>query len=507
MKQKQLRNTKMSRKTDQQELLFMNILVKPGRNWALDSLIKIIRARRIALKFVWSLILLGLLSILCYVIIDAVLKYLEYEVVTTISVVHTVPIKMPTLMICNSNALMTPVSMLFAQQVFALYGVNITNNYPSFTYNANLFAGTIDNVENILLPRTMVLAASQDPSLGDSFRQMLGLSMQDMLISCSYNGVECTADDFTWKYDDYSGNCFQFNMSNRTPIGQAGKFHGLAVELFVGEAVGVEQVALLNGVHLFIFNETVTVNPFSDGVDASAGKETTILIDKKRIQKIRQPYGQCTPDLTALDSFPTDLYRLTFEIYSQYRQKDCFNTCFQQFLVANLSCYSLTFPYLKNTSIPACLQGMDLFNSLYFFSMFFISDVATQCMDCPLECASESYTLTTASLGYPTPVYAQMLASQPQIQSRFNNSPPTYQQLRQSIVSLNINYNQLGYTKITEYQKFTILNLMTNIGGTMVLFMGLSCISIAEIGEVTIECIHFVMVKYVFRRRRHATAN
>ena len=491
----------MSTKTDRKELLFMNILVKPGRNWALDSLVKIIRARRIALKLVWSIIILGLLSSLCYVIIDAVFKYLEYEVVTTISVVHTVPIKMPTIMICNSNALMTPVSIYFAQQVFALYGVNITNNYLSFTYDQNVFAGTIDNVENILLPRTMVLAASQDPTLSDSFRQMLGLSMQEMLISCTYNGVECTADDFTWKYDDYSGNCFQFNMSNRAQIGQSGKFHGLTMELFVGEAEAVEQVALQNGVHLFIFNETVTTNPFSDGVDASAGKETTILIDKKRIQKIRQPYGQCTPGLTALDSFPTDLYRLTFEIYNQYRQKDCFNTCFQQFLVANLSCYSLSFPYLKNTSIPACLQGMDLFNSLYFFSMFFISDVATHCVDCPLECSSEFYTLTTASLDYPTSIYAQMLASQPQIQSRFNNTAPTYQQLKHSIVSININYNQLGYTQITEYQKLTILNLVTNIGGTVVLFMGLSCISFAEIGEFTIECIHLVMVKYVLRRK------
>jgi hypothetical protein len=142
-----------------------------------------------------------------------------------------------------------------------------------------------------------------------------------MLISCTFNSIECSASDFSWYFDTYFGNCFTFNGTGRNQISQSGKLNGLKMELFVGQAVTVEQVARINGLHIFIFNETVTTNPFSDGVDASAGKETSILLDKNRVIKIQKPYGECTPDLNSIDSYPSYLYRTTFEIYNSYRQK------------------------------------------------------------------------------------------------------------------------------------------------------------------------------------------
>jgi hypothetical protein len=45
------------------------------------------------------------------------------------------------------------------------------------------------------------------PPLGnDSFRQQLGFSLSDMLISCSYNFQPCYASDFDWMYNGIYGN-------------------------------------------------------------------------------------------------------------------------------------------------------------------------------------------------------------------------------------------------------------------------------------------------------------
>lgn len=154
-----------------------------------------------------------------------------------------------------------------------------------------------------------------------------------------------------------------------------------------------------------------------------------------------------------------------------------------------MSCYISLFPYLSNTTIPTCLKGLDLFYSLYYFTLFFITDVAKKCSDCPLECDSEFYAITTSSLDYPTKVYAEMLAKQMPILNRFNNNTPSYERLKQSILSVNINYNQLSYTNIKESQKITILDLATNIGGTMGLFLGISFISFFEIIMLIIELI------------------
>ena len=488
----------MNPKPKVQILGVKSILYSKGQNSTFDAVAKVLRTHRIMMKLFWSVILVTLLASCSYVLINALINYFAYEIVTTITVRNEIPSKMPTILICNSNGLMTPTAIYFASQVYALYGVTKVNNYLGFTYNQIPYPRILNNKASFLLPRTMAMTAALNPTLSDQFRQMLGLTLQQMLISCTFNSMECTAENFDWTYDSYFGNCFQFNASGHEKISQSGKFNGLQVELFVGQSITPEQVAQNNGVHIFIFNETVTTNPFSDGIDAAAGKETTIFLDKKRIHKIQKPYGACTPGLTSANAYPTYLYRLTFQIYNQYRQKDCFNSCFQQYLIVTMGCYSATFPYLKNTTTPACLIGMDLFNSLSLFTSFFISDVATKCSDCPQECDSEFYTMTTASLDYPTQIYADMLSSQSQIQSRFNNLKPTYQQLKQSIASVNINYNALSFTQFKENQKVTVIDLISSIGGTMGLFLGLSFLSMFEITEIFVELLFLLVEKYIF---------
>ena len=138
------------------------------------------------------------------------------------------------------------------------------------------------------------------------------------------------------------------------------------------------------------------------------------------------------------------------------------------------ACCSASFPYLNNSTTPACLQGLDIFNSLAYFTKFFIEDVVEKCSDCPLECESEFYTLTTSSLDYPTKIYSDMLASQGPILSRFKNTAPSYDQLKQSIASVNKNNNELGYTQIMESQNVTQVDLITNIGGSMGFLLDLS---------------------------------
>ena len=94
-----------------------------------------------------------------------------------------------------------------------------------------------------------------------------------------------------------------------------------------------------------------------------------------------------------------------------------------------------------------------------------------------------------------------MLSSQGAILNRFNNIKPTYQQLKQSIASININYNQLGYTQIKEAQKVTAIDLVTIIAGTMGLFLAFRFLSFIEIIELLIEIIFvFFEKKYSHKK-------
>ena len=462
-----------------------------GSKSAFDGLAKIVRTERTILKIMWSLAVCLVTGACSFVLIKSVLNFLSHEIVTTISVRTEIPTKMPMIIVCNANSLATETSIKWASHIYAAYNITKSNNYLHFEINQVEHARLLNNKGNILLPKTMAILPAFGREHSDEERKSLGMSMRDMLISCTFNSIECSArENFVWSYDPNYGNCYRFNASSGSDrISQSGKFHGLNMELFVGEATSVEQLAPKNGAYIFILNETVRSNPFSDGVHASAGKETSIYIDKNRIRKMERPYGECTPDLTAAHSHPTYLYRATFQIYGRYRQKDCFNTCFQEALLAKRGCYFVAYAYLSNSSAKACLLGLDLFRSLAYFTEFYIEDIAQKCSDCPLECESEFYSLTTSSLDYPTRVYAEMLASQTPILNRFKNKRPTYGQLKRSIVSVNINYNRLGYTQIRESQTMTKIDLAKNVAGAMGLFLGFSFLSFFELVELAVELV------------------
>ena len=73
-------------------------------------------------------------------------------------------------------------------------------------------------------------------SLGESFMKNISFSLDDMLISCYYEGDKCDSSYFT-QFTTYDrGNCYIFNTnaSNIKISKQSGSFFGLQLELFAG---------------------------------------------------------------------------------------------------------------------------------------------------------------------------------------------------------------------------------------------------------------------------------
>ena len=66
---------------------------------------------------------------------------------------------------------------------------------------------------------------------------------------------------------------------------------------------------------------------------------------------------------------------------------------------------------------------------------------------------------------------------------------------KKNILSLTIYYPDLSYTKISESPKLSTSNLISNIGGTMGLYVGISLLSLVEIIELIIEIILIIMKK------------
>ena len=71
--------------------------------------------------------------------------------------------------------------------------------------------------------------------------------------------------------------------------------------------------------------------------------------------------------------------------------------------------------------------------------------------------------------------------------------------VRESVVSLNVYYNSLSYTLATESPKLNIISLLSNIGGSLGLFMGVSFLSLVEILALLLDIAFFMLKGIIFK--------
>lgn len=57
----------------------------------------------------------------------------------------------------------------------------------------------------------------------------------------------------------------------------------------------------------------------------------------------------------------------------------------------------------------------------------------------------------------------------------------TLEELRSNLLYISVFYSELSYRKFYEVQKVDIIDLISNIGGTLGLFLGMSFLSFVEV--------------------------
>jgi hypothetical protein len=102
----------------------------------------------------------------------------------------------------------------------------------------------------------------------------------------------------------------------------------------------------------------------------------------------------------------------------------------------------------------------------------FNKEDAYQSCDCPERCETVSYTFTSSIAAFPTKSFADSLMKNPAFVRKFNKSSITYEDIRKSVVSVNIFFNENIETSIIGQKKNDIASLISSIGGVLGLFLG-----------------------------------
>ena len=182
-------------------------------------------------KVGWSLIFTASFSLFVYSSVISVLNYFEYNVITTSRIVNEASVEFPVVSFCNLN--------MFSKNNSQLFEIMSALNQ---SYSRSKLK-TMKNVEELRKTQYLIKSYASGVKLSDEQRKSFGLSIEEMLVSCYFNGASCNENDFEWFYTFEYGNCFAFNsgfsskLNKSMPIKRVerkGQQNGLRLELFLG---------------------------------------------------------------------------------------------------------------------------------------------------------------------------------------------------------------------------------------------------------------------------------
>ncbi len=311
-----------------------------------------------------------------------------------------------------------------------------------------------------------------------------------MLISCRYYDKECNSSDFYYFHDHDYGNCFRFNgglvneagkknSSQSSPIKlayKAGYENGLRLEMYTGNSELQQKFNYDNGVRVIVHNQSVQPFPSLDGIDVAPGLLTNIAISRTFTNRLQAPYTSQCLDSSNVDWNQNDVLKFlkaSFVILD-YNQKQCMIACLQMFIIKSCKCFYLKYPLKTDLNYTTCVSLAELDCVKNSTSYFYQNNQDTICFSkCPLQCSEIMYDLTTNQAVFPNIWYAKnLLNNSVFLDFIVNNSGPgepmlpmpTLGSLRQTLLMINIYYDELFYTNIVEVPQMNFDLMIASIG-------------------------------------------
>lgn len=349
-------------------------------------------------------------------------------------------------------------------------------------------------------------------------RSKTNYSLDEILLTCRFNDEPCGLSNFETKYDEFDNVYYQFNSEKNSEhesiplnkVFRAGKVNAFRIKLFAGLPEDNEIVTdsdfycnmytQSEGFHVIVHNNSIDPEYVGGlaliGNDVPIGFETTLLVDRVFDYKQPEPYNNCKSDLNSINSFDSDVFRFMINSteYS-YRQKDCFEYCLTNKIFQECN---ITIALIRNDIFFIRYSSRDpkreCFKDKYY--KYIKTNINELCSkECPLECDSISYKISASLANFPDIIFAKkLIESFKEIKSKYPvGYNITYEDLRKSVLAFNVYYQDLSYTKISQVPRIEIIDLVSNMGGLLGLFIGFSFLSFAELFELILEIIFILL--------------
>ncbi|XP_039631297.1 amiloride-sensitive sodium channel subunit gamma-2-like [Polypterus senegalus] len=381
---------------------------------------------------------------------ELIVSFLQYPSQEKVTLVNSARVKFPAVTFCNLNRLRKSLinskySFLKKELPFlddSVHGhSNETNSQEALSHDYNRLGYALSR-------------------LSPEQQKEVGHQLEDMLISCNFHGKECDKSFFSSFLNHKFGNCYTFNslvqMSNRGQLRRrdvlnatkAGFSYGLTMELFIEQEEYFQQLSHAAGLRLVIHDQKDMPFPEDDGVNVPPGQEADVAIVKLHVHRLKAPYGSNCSNGEEIHNYYRDKYKVG------YTQEACKKTCGQMYIINNCGCGLWEFPFPKGQNIPFCnISNGEINQCVQLYEDKFAHD-ELEC-NCAPQCEEEIFELTLSSSQWPSAVYMDEFAWK--LRQSGGKLSKAADNIRDNVLKVVINYQQLNYELIEEAPAFQML--------------------------------------------------
>uniref|UniRef100_A0A914VH32 Uncharacterized protein n=1 Tax=Plectus sambesii TaxID=2011161 RepID=A0A914VH32_9BILA len=327
-----------------------------------------------------------------------------------------------------------------------------------------------------------LLEIAQAMSLSE--RANLGFSLQDLLISCSYNSEPCDYEnDFSTMWDPDYGNCYTFNYATKYSSSRAGSQFGLRM-VALSNVTEYLYSSSKAGMRISIHKQNYDPFPNTEGYSTAVGTAVSIAIRYEEMERLSKPYGNCVEKKNSS----------TYFYDGQYTFEGCFRSCFQSNVIKSCGCADPRFPLPPKTNIAYC--SSQNINQINCYQAYIEKngdfDAVTDCY-CPMGCDEPMYDASLTRAKWPSsPKF--MSPSCVDIYPGTNLS--CAQVYSDNAVLLEVYFDRLGFQLTKERPVMTLVDLLNLLAGTAGLWLSISFCTMAEFIVLLVQLLRVCCCAY-----------
>ncbi|XP_046584648.1 amiloride-sensitive sodium channel subunit alpha-like [Haliotis rubra] len=462
---------------------------------------KIWASPRLVFKIMWTLFFLGATTVMIIQLVELFTTFYKYPVKTSVKLGFTA-LPFPAVTICNMNPIKLSKAKLLSCELQKTLEipteyqseecVNITNtvDLSEFTETeyvcdeSGCYEEEAGGLDTFYVRRELIAnyLAAEYPEV----RKDVGHHLESMLIECSLNGRSCDASKFTTFLSNDLGNCFTLR-SKGLQATKSGPESGLSMVINLESEEFIETFKTGYGLRVVIHDNGTRPFPGSEGFTVSAGSETSIALKLVRNDSTTRggDYGKCNDSL---------IFKKKFGV--AYTERACREFCQRNLVIDICKCRPEDESQL-NSSVKICNTNkewncQDRVQNKYVVD----SGKGVDTCKCGTPCVEKVYQTTFSSRQWPVLRHIRALEQQackiePE-SPKCSYSSYDFENVdirTSSFLKLKVYFHSLNFESVKEEPFYDTERFLSDIGGTMGLWIGASVLSLAEFLEILFELI------------------